>query len=159
MASAPSQPPRPSADYPDRISRQTFEQLVSVRGEGDEWDFKATLGNPATTSARVNLAKDALAFCNLPAGGTIIVGVTDDYERVGLKAAEKIDTTVIRRAIEKYIDGDFIVVAAEHTPGRVRRERGEAVRNHPLPASLRSARAGSAGWPDHERQAAALPLR
>jgi hypothetical protein len=115
VASAPSQPPRPSADYPDRISRHTFEQLVSVRGEGDEWDFKATLGNPASTSARVNLAKDALAFCNLPAGGTIIVGVTDDYERVGLQAAEKIDTTVIRRAIEKYIDGDFIVVAAEHT--------------------------------------------
>jgi hypothetical protein len=56
----------------------------------------------------------ALAFCNLPAGGTIIVGVTDDYERVGLTAAEKIDTTVIRSAVEKYIDGDFIVVAAEH---------------------------------------------
>ena len=115
MASAPGQPPRPAADYPDRISRQTLEQLASVRGEGDEWDFKATLGNLASTSARVNLAKDALAFCNLPAGGTIITGVTDDYEHVGLDAAEKIDTTVIRRAIEKYIDGDFIVVAAEHT--------------------------------------------
>jgi Putative DNA-binding domain len=115
VASAPGQPPRPAADYPDRISRQTFEQLASVRGEGDEWDFKATLGNLASTSARVNLAKDALAFCNLPAGGTIITGVTDDYEHVGLDAAEKIDTTVIRRAIEKYIDGDFIVVAAEHT--------------------------------------------
>jgi len=64
-----------------------------------------------------NLAKDALAFCDLPSGGTILAGVTDDYEHVGLKAAEKIDTTVIRRAIEKYIDGDFIVVAAEHTLG------------------------------------------
>src|SRR5579859_5433924 len=69
VASAPGQPLRPAADYPDRISRQTFEQLASVRGEGDEWDFKATLGNLASTSARVNLAKDALAFCNLPAGG------------------------------------------------------------------------------------------
>lgn len=115
MASAPGQPPRSAASYPDRISRQTFEQLVSVRGEGDDWDFKATLGDLSSTSARVNLAKDALAFCNLPTGGTVIVGVTDDYERIGLKAAEKIDTTVIRRAIEKYIDGDFIVVAAEHT--------------------------------------------
>jgi hypothetical protein len=112
VASSSSQPP---ADYPDRISRQTFEQLVSVRGEGDDWDFKVTLGDLSSTSARVSLAKDALAFCNLPTGGTIIVGVTDDYERVGLKAAEKIDTTVIRRAIEKYVDGDFIVVAAEHT--------------------------------------------
>ena len=111
MASSSSQPP---TDYPDHISHLTFEQLVSVRGEGDEWDFKATLSNLASTSARVNLAKAALAFCNLPAGGTIIVGVTDDYEHVGLNAAEKIDTTVIRRAIEKYIDGDFIEVAAEH---------------------------------------------
>jgi hypothetical protein len=115
VASASSQPPRSIADYPDRISCQTFEQLVSVRGEGDEWDFKATLSNLASTSARVNLAKDALAFCNLPAGGTIIVGITDDYERVGLTTAEKIDTTIIRGAIEKYIDGDFIAVAAEHT--------------------------------------------
>jgi hypothetical protein len=87
---------------------------LCARGS-DDWDFKATLGDLSSTSARVNLAKDALAFCNLPASGTVIVGVTDDYERIGLKAAEKIDTTVIRRAIEKYIDGDFIVVAAEHT--------------------------------------------
>lgn len=113
--SASSQPPRPTEEYPDRISRQTFEQLVSVRGEGDEWDFKATLSNLASTSARVNLAKDALAFCNLPSGGTLVIGVTDTYEHVGLQETEKIDTTVIRRAIEKYIDGDFIVVAAEHT--------------------------------------------
>jgi hypothetical protein len=49
-----------------------------------------------------------------------------------LNAAEKIDTTVIRRAIEKYIDGDFIVVAAEHTtstpwssPARTRRSGTE----------------------------------
>jgi hypothetical protein len=115
VTSASSQPPRPAADYPDRISRQAFEQLVSVRGEGDEWDFKATLGDLTSTSVRVNLAKDALAFCNLPAGGTLIAGVTDAFDHVGLEASERIDTTVIRRAIEKYIDGDFIVVAAEHT--------------------------------------------
>ena len=88
---------------------------MSVRGEGDEWDFKQTLSGLVGASARVELAKDALAFCNLPAGGTIIVGVTDDYQRVGLANSEKIDTTAIRNAIEKYIDGDFIVVAAEHT--------------------------------------------
>jgi hypothetical protein len=115
VTSASGQPNEPASDHQDRISRQVFEQLVSVRGEGDEWDFKETLNNLSSTSARVNLAKDALAFCNLPTGGTIIVGVTDDYEHVGLTATEKIDTTVIRRAIEKYIDGDFIVVAAEHT--------------------------------------------
>jgi hypothetical protein len=115
VTSASSQPLQPAADYQDRIARQTFDQLVSVRGEGDEWDFKATLSSLTSTSARVNLAKDALAFCNLPGGGTIIVGVTDDYQRVGLTASEKIDTTAIRKAIEKYIDGDFIVVAAEHT--------------------------------------------
>lgn len=108
-------PVLPAAEHQDRISREVFEQLVSVRGEGDEWDFKTTLGTLSTTAARINLAKDALAFCNLPTGGTIIVGVTDDYERVGLPTTEKIDTTTIRRAIEKYIDGDFIVVAAEHT--------------------------------------------
>jgi hypothetical protein len=111
VTSASSEP----ADYQDRISRREFEQLVSVRGEGDEWDFKQTLSGLVGASARVELAKDALAFCNLPAGGTIIVGVTDDYQRVGLANSEKIDTTAIRNAIEKYIDGDFIVVAAEHT--------------------------------------------
>lgn len=115
MTSASNQPQQPIADYPDRISRQAFEQLVSVRGEGDEWDFKATLNDLTSTSARVNLAKDALAFCNLPTGGTLIVGITDHYDHVGLAVAEKIDTTTIRQAIEKYIDGDFIVVAAEHT--------------------------------------------
>lgn len=115
MTGAPGQQHQPMAAYQDRISRQLFEQLVSVRGEGDEWDFKATLGDLSHTSVRVNLAKDALAFCNLPLGGTIIVGVTDNYDRVGLSATEKIDTTIIRKAIEKYIDGDFVVLAAEHT--------------------------------------------
>ena len=84
MTSASSEP----ADYQDRISRREFEQLVSVRGEGDEWDFKQTLSGLVGASARVELAKDALAFCNLPAGGTIIVGVTDDYQRVGLANSE-----------------------------------------------------------------------
>jgi hypothetical protein len=121
-----SQPQRSAADFQDCISRQKFEHLVSVRGESDEWDFKATLSDLTTTSARVNLAKDALAFCNLPAGGTIIVGVADDYERVGLNASEKIDTTAIRRAIEKYIDGEFTVLAAEHIlvePGKNQERR------------------------------------
>ena len=100
--------------YQDRISSQTFEQLVHVRGEGDEWDFKRTLRDLTHASARVNLAKDALAFCNLPDGGTLVIGVASDYTRVGLQASEIIDTTAIRRAIEKYIDGDFMVLAAEH---------------------------------------------
>ncbi len=100
--------------YDGRISRQAFEDLVHVRGEGDEWDFKETLGNLGETSVRVNLAKDALAFCNLPTGGTIIVGVASDYTRVGLPASERIDTTAIRNAIEKFIDGDFTILAAEH---------------------------------------------
>jgi hypothetical protein len=114
VTSTPSQPYQPATDYQDRTSRQAFEQLVSVRGEGDEWDFKATLGDITKNHARVNLAKDALAFCNLPGGGTILVGVTDDFDHVGLTDTERIDTTAIRRAIEKFIDGDFIVAAAEH---------------------------------------------
>ncbi|MDA8216883.1 MAG: ATP-binding protein [Dehalococcoidales bacterium] len=104
----------PSAGSHDNVSRQTLEQLLSVRGEGDEWDFKRTLGDLTDTSSRVNLAKDALAFCNLPTGGTIVIGVASDYTRSGLATNETIDTTLIRRAIEKYIDGDFSVLAAEH---------------------------------------------
>jgi Putative DNA-binding domain len=99
----------------DQVSRAAFERLVHVRGEGDDWDFKATLGDLSKPPARVNLAKDALAFCNLSAGGTIIVGVTDDFERNGLAEGEALDTTAIRQAVEKYIDGDFTVLAAEHT--------------------------------------------
>jgi hypothetical protein len=87
---------------------------IVVRGEGDEWDFKATLGDLTKAASRVSLAKDALAFANLPEGGTISVGVANDFTRVGLADAEHLDTTVIRRAVEKYIDGDFVVVAAEH---------------------------------------------
>jgi hypothetical protein len=102
------------ASYQDRVSREAFEQLVHIRGEGDEWDFKLTLGDLSHTSERVNLAKDALAFCNLPDGGTLVIGVASDYTRVGLQASEIIDTTVIRKAIEKYIDGDFMILAAEH---------------------------------------------
>lgn len=101
--------------FQERISRQAFEQLVHVRGEGDEWDFKASLGDLADTTSRVNLAKDALAMCNLRDGGILIVGVTDHFDRIGLAASEHIDTTAIRRALEKYIDGDFLVLAAEHT--------------------------------------------
>jgi Putative DNA-binding domain len=107
-------PDQDGASLHGSISRRTFEQLVHIRSEGDDWDFKATLGDLSVNAARVNLAKDALAFCNLPAGGTFVVGVTDTFERVGLGRAEKIDTTAIRRAIEKYIDGDFTVMAAEH---------------------------------------------
>lgn len=98
----------------EQVSRQAIEHLISVRGEGDEWDFKKTLGNLTETSVRVNLAKDALAFSNLPTGGTIVIGVANDFSRVGLQSGEHIDTTAIRRAIEKYIDGEFTVLAAEH---------------------------------------------
>jgi hypothetical protein len=114
MTTEPSQPDLSATRYQDQISQQAFERLIHVRGEGDEWDFKETLGDLASTSVRVNLAKDALAFCNLPAGGTLMVGITSDYTHIGLHAREQIDTTAIRRAIEKYIDGDFIVLAAEH---------------------------------------------
>jgi hypothetical protein len=72
------------------------------------------LGNLSETAARVNLAKDVLALANLPIGGTLIVGVTKDYEHVGLQDVEHIDTTVIRSAVEKYVDGDFVILAAEH---------------------------------------------
>lgn len=98
----------------ERISRTTVEHLLTVRGEGDEWDFKATLGDLSSVSARVNLAKDALAFSNLREGGTLIVGVTSSYDHVGLRPQESIDTTLIRNAIDKYIDGDYLVLAAEH---------------------------------------------
>ncbi len=114
MTNVRNQADQSDASYKDRISRETFEQLVHIRGEGDEWDFKLTLGSLTQTAERVNLAKDALAFCNLPDGGTLVIGVAKDYTRVGLQPGEVIDTTEIRRAIEKYIDGDFIVLAADH---------------------------------------------
>jgi hypothetical protein len=110
--SGSKQPPAGSGQ--EHISRQILEHLISVRGEGDEWDFKETLGNLTETSVRVNLAKDALALSNLPGGGTLVIGVADDYSHVGLRDGDHIDTTAIRRAVEKYIDGEFTVVAAEH---------------------------------------------
>lgn len=106
---------QPIADPGRRyVSREVFEHLAAVHGEGDEWDFKETLGNLADNSVRVNLAKDALAFCNLAGGGTLVVGIADDYSHIGLRPEETIDTTAIRNAVEKYIDGEFTVAAAEH---------------------------------------------
>lgn len=55
-----------------------------------------------------------LALCNLASGGTLVVGVTGDYDQVGLGPSEQIDTSIIRKAVEKYVDGDFAVLAAEH---------------------------------------------
>jgi hypothetical protein len=104
----------PSTGDNEHISRETLERWLNTHGEGDSWDFKETLGDLTDTSVRVNLAKDALAFCNLSEGGTLVVGVTDNYTKVGLGANERVDTTAIRQAIEKYIDGDFLVLAAEH---------------------------------------------
>jgi hypothetical protein len=98
--------------YQERVSYTALQQLLSVKGEGDEWDFKETLGTG--TEARVNVAKDALAFCNVPGGGSLVVGVTKDYKQVGLAATEQIDTTAIRNMVEKYIDGDYVLLAAEH---------------------------------------------
>lgn len=102
-------------DPQQSVSQVEFRRLIAVRGEGDEWDFKETLGDLTKTSPKVNLAKDALAFCNLVRGGTLVVGVRKDYTRVGLENAEVLDTTAIRNAVEKYIDGDFTVLAAEYT--------------------------------------------
>ena len=65
--------------------------------------------------------KGCVGLCQL-ARGAIIVGVANDFTRVGLADAEHLDTTAIRRAIEKYGDGDFVVVAAEHVVA----EEGEA---------------------------------
>jgi hypothetical protein len=96
----------------DRISRSALEQLLSVKGEGDEWDFKRALGSG--NDARVNLAKDGLALCNLPDGGSIVIGVTSDYQQIGLASGDHMDTSTLRRMVEKYIDGDYVLLAAEH---------------------------------------------
>ena len=104
----------PSMSHPERVSLESLREWLATRAEGDEWDFKETLGDLTTAYARVNLAKDALAFCSSPDGGTLIVGVADDFNRVGLEPSEQIDTTKIRNAIAKYIDGDFNVLAASY---------------------------------------------
>src|SRR5438552_5072860 len=110
----PNMAPEGGNNYSNQVSLSTLGQLLSIRGEGDEWEFKETLGSADDPGARVNVAKDALALCNLTSGGTIVVGVTKDYNRVGLHPNAHIDTSVIRKAVEKYIDGEFSVLAAEH---------------------------------------------
>lgn len=69
-------------------------------------------GGLTKAAARVSLAKVALAFANLPEGRTVIVGVADDFTQLGLADVEHLDTTAIRREIEKCIDCDFVVLAA-----------------------------------------------
>ena len=105
-------PTTPDSTYQDRVSLPALQQLLTTKGEGDEWDFKVTLRSDQ--DSRVELAKDALALCNLAAGGTLIIGVTDDYQPRGLEPGENIDTTLVRQRVEKYIDGDFVCLAAEH---------------------------------------------
>jgi len=95
------------------VSVETLKRFLTVRGEGDEWDFKERLDTESKL-ARAELARDALAFGNTPGGGTLILGVTKDYQHVGLERDAEVDTTRVRQAIERYIDGNFLVVAASH---------------------------------------------
>jgi hypothetical protein len=109
--------PRDVSQSPEQlhqaVSVETLKRFLTVRGEGDEWDFKERLDTESKL-ARAELARDALAFGNTPGGGTLILGVTKDYQHVGLERDAEVDTTRVRQAIERYIDGDFLVVAASH---------------------------------------------
>ncbi len=96
----------------DAVGQDALERFLSVKGEGDGWDFKQLLALEG--AARVELARDAMALGNHRGGGTLIIGVTKSYEYPGLLSGAEVDTTKIANAIQKYIDGDFTVVAAEH---------------------------------------------
>ena len=99
-------------DVHDAVARAALERFLSVKGEGDEWDFKQSFSLEG--AARVELARDAMALGNHRGGGSLIIGVTKDYEYPGLPEGTELDTTKIANAIQKYIDGDFTVIASEH---------------------------------------------
>jgi len=127
-------PATPDSSYQDRVSLSALQQLLTTKGEGDEWDFKVTLGSDQ--DSRVELAKDALALCNLAAGGTLVIGVTDDYQPRGLEPGEHIDTTVIRQQLRAGTDAvpevrhlavaDDEPCTARHRAGEVPKEGRDA---------------------------------
>jgi hypothetical protein len=102
----------PEVGAHDVIAFTALQSLLAVKGEGDAWDFKESLSLDG--AARVELARDAMAFGNHRGGGSLIIGVTRDYEYPGLQEGTEVDTTKITNAIQKYVDGDFTVLAAEH---------------------------------------------
>ncbi|MGH7869100.1 MAG: hypothetical protein ACREP9_16040 [Candidatus Dormibacteraceae bacterium] len=55
-----------------------------------------------------------VGFWQYDRSGTIILGVTSDYEHLGLEVGTEVDTIKVCQAIEKYIDGNFSLVAAAH---------------------------------------------
>src|ERR1700748_1092460 len=85
----------------DAVGPAALERLLSVKGEGDDWDFKQSISLEG--AARVELARDAMAFGNHRGGGSLIIGVTRDYEYPGLPEGAEVDTTKIANAIQKYI--------------------------------------------------------
>jgi hypothetical protein len=66
----------------DAVAAAVLEHFLSVKGEGDDWDFKQVISLEGP--ARVELARDAMAFGNHRGGGWLIVGVTSGYEYPGL---------------------------------------------------------------------------
>jgi tetratricopeptide (TPR) repeat protein len=87
----------------DPVSRQVLLDLLTKRGEDDHWDFKETLGDLTTNSARAALTKHVLAFSNTAGGGNLVLGVKDKtYELVGLEPVYKLDTTLLNNSLTKY---------------------------------------------------------
>lgn len=96
-----------------RVSVEALHSLLTTKGEGDEWDFKLLIDLDSKVG-RAELARDAMAFGNIRGGGTLVLGVSKSYEAIGIDPQAVLDTTVVRNAVERYIDGDFGVVAAVH---------------------------------------------
>jgi len=107
------------------VGAERLGELLTLRGEADEWDFKRTF-DVSTNRSRAELARDIMALANSDAGGHLIFGVDDkSFEPVGLTDDVQLDTTRVYNAIAKYTQANISFVCATHqvTPPGLSQER------------------------------------
>ena len=98
----------------EQVSVEKVLQLLSRRGEHDNWDFKESI-DLDSTRGKLELARDLLALANTTGGGHLIFGVSDkDFEIVGLTKCNSMDTTKIYNATNKFITADLKFVCVEY---------------------------------------------
>ncbi|MFX1534097.1 MAG: RNA-binding domain-containing protein [Promethearchaeota archaeon] len=90
------------------LTEKNLLKLINRKSESDRHDYKQEF-NISNKKERYEFIKDISAFSNAR-GGYIIIGISDDYQLVGLK--EKIEVAKISEVLESYFGFPFDI---DHT--------------------------------------------
>lgn len=87
---------------PAKLDDRHIDELLNSNVEYENLDFKREL-DIVSTKGIVGIAKDVAAMTN-SGGGHIILGVDDNFRKVGLPAGHKIDEADLRNKINRYFE-------------------------------------------------------